>query len=271
MSLVSFATRLIICRCIKGKTFAGDNVLNAPVEPLDHVLAVESAPTVPTIAVFSGQAKAKAAGRDMTGGQRELGISIQIFCPTQAVVTVNDVPLAFEARGPGAAALLDFTWRQVAAALVLENGVWPKLFADFVAGIDDIVATPVLYEIAKTDKGPRVPAMEYDIGCRVMNEPKFGVPLANHWLRLDQAMRAEPELIPMANLIKDLIEKPNGMPGWRVTQAALGLSDDAIRASGLAPEDPTEPEEAAELSETDGDVTIEPADLTQTVPNVGGS
>jgi hypothetical protein len=273
MSLIAFALRLIVTRALTGKTFAGSRVLNAPVEPLDDVLA-EGAAALPLIAVFTGTSSHEGEGRDLLAGLRTVLLTVQIFIPPRAEVDIGGPsPLAFEARGAGAAALIDLTWRQCTAALVRDTtdpaNPWPRLFAEFVPGIEKITSTPLLYEDSRQEKRLRVPAVEYDLDCRIMAEPMFGVPLANHWLRLDAAMRAEPGLTPLADLIKGMIEQPDDMPGWRQAQAALALSDDAIRASGLAPQDDTATGEAALLGGEDGDagaLTIDPADLTIVPP-----
>jgi hypothetical protein len=260
-NLVSFALRLIVCRALLNKTFAGARVLNQPVEPLDDLLA-DGAPKIPLLAVFTSDVERDGEGRDLTGAEQTIGISIQVLIPPEVEIAA----LAFKARGAGAAALIDFTWRQVARALVVETGPWAKLFSLFVAHIEKIMSNSVLYEVTDdaTRRGLRIPAAEFSMSCRTVMEPKWGRPLANHWLALDEAMRTEAELVPLADMVKDLIEKPDGMPNWRVIQAAFGFGDAEMRASGLMPADITESGEPA-LLEEDG-LTIEPADLTISTP-----
>jgi hypothetical protein len=261
MSLVSFAVRLIVTRAVTGRTFAGARVLNSPVEPLEDLLATD-APATPLIAVFTGLDEHEAEGRDLRGGRNKLTLTIQVLIPPKLAVGGLD----FDARGPGAAAVLDFTWRQIARALAVETNPWARLFTTFVARIESITATPVLYEVDEVRESRiRIPACEYVLAYHTLAEPMWGRPLAFAWADLDAAMRTEPELIPLAGLVKDLIEKPDGMPDWRVVQAAFGWSDADIRACGLAPADATEAGEPPELAEPDG-IAIDPADLHQSTP-----
>ncbi len=250
MSLVSFAVRLIVCRALTGKTFAGNRVLNSPVEPLEDLLA-DGAPAIPLIAVFTNNFKREGPGRDMTGDENTLGLTIQVLIPP----TVEVAGIAFEARGAGAAALLDFVWRQVTRALVVETGTWAKLFARFVAQVKSVTVTPTLYELTEEGRrGIRIPAHEFSLECRTVTEPMWGRPLANHWLELDTAMRAEPALVALADLVKEEIEQPDGMPDWRVLQAAFGMSDAAMLAAGLKPIDTEEEGEGPPISE----IAVEP-------------
>mgnify|MGYP000712830981 CR=1 FL=1 len=87
MSLVSFALRLIASRILVNRTWAGGNVLNAPVTPIEEVLRRAQVPHTgaleiaakPTIGVFSSAMKSKPTGRDIGSDRRSRRIVVMAF------------------------------------------------------------------------------------------------------------------------------------------------------------------------------------------------
>ncbi|MCZ8101543.1 MAG: hypothetical protein O9972_27035, partial [Burkholderiales bacterium] len=129
-----------------------------------------------------------------------------------------------------------------------------------IAGYEDFDSRPVLIEV---EGGVRIPCREVSLTCRTISDPKIGIALDGFWLKLDQTMRTDADLIPVADLIKASIEGPSGLTDWQTIMAGLGWSREAMVATGLAPADATAlvsgtAADPAELAE----IEIDPADLT---------
>lgn len=56
-------------------------------------------------------------------------------------------------------------------------------------------------------------------------------------------MEAAPHLAGLARIIRAEIERPDGLAGWRIEQARLGLPEEEVRGLGIAPAYPGDPEE----------------------------
>jgi hypothetical protein len=251
MSLVSMAARIIFTRLVRGQTLAGENVINAPLEPLDQVARAQS----PVIAVYTGLIKNKnPPGRDLFTAERELRVELVFQTYLPPADTDADGVSNFNLQRAGAGVLMDHMQRQIITALQSQTTVWADLWKVLVAGYDDFDSRPVLIEV---EGGVRIPCREVSLTCRTISDPKVGAPLSGFWLGLDGAMRDDPDLVPIADLIKGDIEGPAGMSDWHVTMAALGWTKAAMLATGLAPEDTTTDDDAALLTGAE----IDPADL----------
>ncbi|KAB0269062.1 hypothetical protein [Microvirga brassicacearum] len=253
MSLVGAAMRIIFTKLVRGRTMAGQAVLNAPVEPLVEVLRQQ----VPVISVYTGVHKGDVTGRELTSlNNGSIELVYQAYLPA-GDDTAEDLNL----QRAGAALGIDLLVRQISVALSTGSKPWIDLWKFLVAGYGDFDSRPILIEL---ETGLRVPCREVSMACRTIPEPGIGIALNPFWAGFDAALRADPDpgLNVLADMFRDLIVEPTGLATWEQVQAAAGLSDAAIQAIGLAPVDPTEEGEPAELS----GIEINPADLTVVVP-----
>lgn len=255
MNLVSIALRIVLTRALRGKTFAGNAVFDAPVEPLEAVLRAKA----PVIAVYVGMQKGKPEGRDLLlphPGSSEVVMQLYVPPGMEALPGADEEDAGFHlnvARG-GAALATDLLGRQITAVLMQDLGTWANLWRRLVTGYEDYTSVPVLIEI---ESGVSVPCREVSIVCRTLAEPDFGRPISGFWEQLDAAMRADDAAEPIADLIKAQIESPADMPSWHQTLASMGWSLAALQASGLGPVDGTALDDAGEPAEL-ADYTIDP-------------
>ncbi len=241
MSLVALASRVAFENAVRDRTAAGKLVMNAPKEPLDRLKQR------PVIACYTGAMKFDPRGRDLYGsmGQDQtIELIVQIYLPPGNVV-VEGLDMTLQDAGAGLA--MDLVWRQIIDALADPANPWSEVYKTIVRSYTSFASSAVLVE---TEKGVRVPAREISLGCKMIPEPSMGQPLPPVWQKIDAALRTDPDAVPVADIIKTMIERPAGMPSWRITQARMGYTDAEIRASGLAPFDEAEMGEAAMLGTT---------------------
>lgn len=248
MSLVSFGLRLAVCRLLAGRTWAEERVVNSPIDPLSNVLRDDDTKAVdprPLIAIFTNDEKGSNEGLDIGGRPGTLDLIFFIYLPPDKIV-VGDDDTEFEARDSGGAMALDLVWHQCRTALLFGPEPWRKVYEKFAHKITDVRSRPILIE---TERGVRIPAKEVILTVDALPEPEVGKPLNPNWSLLDTAMRADVDAAPLADLIKAMIEEPANLASWQLDRANLAVSEAAIRALGLAPIDPTETGEAAELED----------------------
>jgi len=244
VSLVSFALRLIVTRVIKGRTWAGDSVLNAPIEPIAHVLSRADPNPRPVVGVFTQETTSKPAGIDYgTRGQRVELILFIYLPPTMRPLADQTIEIDQSAS----AMSLDCVSRQISNELRAGTSLWREMWAKFAVSVAEHDAKAVLIEI---DQGVRVACLEVRLLVDALPEPDVGKPIGGHWLALDTMMRADPETAGIADAIKSLIEFRT-MPAWEAAQAQFALSDAAARTMGYTPQDITETGEPAVLTEID--------------------
>lgn len=245
MSLVSLMSRIALQRALIGRTAAGVTVLNSPLDAVESLLAEHG--SGPLIAIYSGVYKFDPAGRDLSGamGTDQRGeLHVHIYLPPGGV-EVEGLPL--EGREAGAGVALDLIWRQIQSALADPLNPWAEIYRAIVRSYQSFGSAPVLIEV---DNGMSIACREVTLGCKFIAEPAIAMPLNGVWQRIDTALRGVPELVPLADAVKTMIERPSELPSWRITQAQMGWSEPEVRHAGLAPFDVSEAGEAAELSAT---------------------
>ena len=233
MSLIALATRVILLRLLTGRTWAQDQVFDSPLDPIDEILRAANAAPKPVIAVYTAESKGKPVGLETQGGKQNVRTAVYVYLPPSKV-TIPD-GLAFEIDNVGAGLALSTIGRQIDAAIHLGNAPWIKVWRRFVTCVDEKTSRFVLVEI---QSGVKVPCMEviYELDC--VADADFAKPLYGAWLDLDTLLRADgagTEGETLADHIKGLIEKPEGLQPYEVFQANFGLTDAAFEATGLAP------------------------------------
>lgn len=233
MSLIALATRVILVRLLTSRTWARKPVLDSPLDPIEEVLRAADAKPKPVIAVYTSESKGKPVGLETQGGKQNVRTAVYVYLPPSKVELPDGVGFAIDNVGSGLA--LSTLGRQIDAAMHLGDTPWLKVWRRFVTCIDEKTSRFVLVEI---QSGVKVPCMEviYELDC--VADADFAKPLYGAWLDLDTLLRAdgagsEGELL--ADHIKGLIEKPQGLQPYEVFQANFGLTDAAFEATGLAP------------------------------------
>lgn len=244
MSALSFAIRTAVAKTLRGRTLAGDRVVDSPIEPLAY-LTGEGAEPKPLIAIFISDIKKPVInGRDIAGAQAEAQVTIQIYCPQEVALNVQGTPITVS--GTGIAAVLDLVERQVEAALSSDDTEWGKIFRRLITQYSNVHSGRVLVRVGEAVEGVSIPMAEITYTCRTIIEPGYGKPLDGLWAQIDAAFRLDPEYAPLADILKGLIENPMGLPAWRVLQALQGATHAEAVNVGIAPQG-LEPDEAPEI------------------------
>ena len=232
--IATFALGLSAARSIKGQTWAGDNVLFEPTTPVTI--------TAPLICVYAGRGRSEIRDKalDFAGDVR---LRFELFLPptfTAAGVTFNN-----EASQSLVFALI---WRQILAALTVQQAPWPTVFREVLLRTDSLEAGRDLFEPAK---GQKIPVAVYELSGETVADPPIGVPAAGVWVDFLAAMTADTaELAGLASLFASEILGPGGaLPDWQVAMGILGTTSDETQAIGLGPGMPAAPAAAADLAD----------------------
>lgn len=238
MSLVSFGLRLVVSRLLRGQTWAGNRIYNSPIDPLaEWENGVEIGQRQPCIAIYTGQREATVVGKATQGKLATIDLVFDIFVPPTLVVAApadGETPaITLETSNTGGAMVIDLMARQIDAAFKFGPEPWKSIWDIFVVSVRSVRSRPLLYEV---DKTVQIPCVEITYSLECIPDPDFGVDLLPGWAMLKAAMLADPDYAASASLLDTLISGPQGLPDWRKAQAALGLSDAAIRSLGVVDE-----------------------------------
>ena len=225
MSLVSFAVRMATVYALRGRTLAGARVHDSPQNPLDAALDGHA-----SISVFTGESTAKGDGRGLILSDQSFDVSIHIHLPSEVETSTSSGALRLKSRAAGGEAAFDLMWRQMVRALMQDEGVWPELWRKFVCKVEQVNVNPFIVE---TDKGVRVQAREIIVTIDGISEPDFGPVDGTLWEELLSAMRADPELSPLADALEYDIIGDATVDDFTHIRALLGLASDEIAAVGL--------------------------------------
>lgn len=220
MSIATLAVRLCTVYALRGRTIAGEKIEDSPVNPLSENIQT------PTVAIYCGTGEVKACGTDIYGGDRAIGLSINLHLPNKFAID----GVAIAARGSGAEMAFDLFWRQVSSVLMNDESVWANLWRDIVTDIKSIDTMPFLIEL---ENRTRISARDFSFDLSTISDPPPGtIDPETPWFRFIEACESEPELAPMVPVIRAMIEQPTPANPVR---AALGLSMAEFTAVGLAP------------------------------------
>lgn len=257
--IVETAARIILAEALRGATWAGQNVIAAPIDPLPPLREWNG----PRIVVLTTASGGKSEGRDLTPAERHLQVTLQIFAPSRAYAVNEDLTLRMD-HGGTVAMMLDIVGRQVVEALQAGLGTWPSLWRRLVVRYDEYEVTQQFFDL---EPGVKVAGKEITLFCRAIPEPALGAPASPFWSDLLAAMEDDEDLAPIAPVLRGAIEGPEGLPSWHQTLALMGWSLTALQASGLGPVDPTALTDGTEPAEGDEDGgTIDPAELSVSTP-----
>jgi hypothetical protein len=225
--LSAFALGFAAARAIRGRTWAGANVLFEPNAPVDV--------TAPLICVWSGLGRGEVAGGDLLNGSAHARLRFEFFLPPR--VSVDAV--TFDAT-TNQALLFAALWRQVLVPLLTDTTPWADLWRRLrlrVASIDEA------RDLFETDKGQKIPVNVVELQVETLAEPPIGEPPCGVWADFVAAMRADTaEVAGLADLIAAQIQgSADPLPDWQVDMGLLGANALAVQAIDLGPGDNSTP------------------------------
>jgi hypothetical protein len=235
--LAEFATRLIFQFAIRNRTWAGPKVLNSPIDPLSELMD-EKTDFTPLIAVYSDDTEIVVKGQELSTAGAKSGLTISIYVPPSAILTLGGHEIELQGRGPLASFAIDVIAYQIRQALLDPNNPWGRLWARFVPKIEKISLSPPFLE---GDKGVRIPTRAMLIEYTAMSDPVAGKPITETWRALLDAMMAEPKTKLLGQMLESAIQNPAVAPDWQRVMMLLGLSDETALAAGIRPLEPVAP------------------------------
>ena len=222
MTIATLALRLITVAALTGATRAGDAVGDSQLGASQRHDGLAIAVHVDRVAQVGGLPEASRQG----DGEAHLIIELADLVrpdggggwaspPTDAVLEAH----------------LDLLEREICAALLDGDGVWPDLWRRCVVG-------HVAYEMRRGDpnlaNGVRFAGREIAMRLRVIAEPPLGAVPAGFWADFLAAASEDEALDP---LVPDLVSAFAGAaaPSWRQARADLGIASDVLGGIGVAP------------------------------------
>lgn len=250
MSLSSLAIRYATIRALKGRTYAGANVFDSQIEPL-NLIGKDGKDFA--VIVTTDDDDVKITGRDLIAGDHQLELVIEVVATARLTVKTEDgeseEALTIPATDAGLEASLNLIGWQIARALSADGGEWGDLWRGLVMRVHSISSR----RGADEANGIRYAARQYVYKIDHIAEPEPGITPAGGdlWARAIAMLKADPEFGAIGKIIENTVTANEPEP-WERIRASLGLANDA---SGHFSEWPFVPEDVSKLHEietTDG-------------------
>lgn len=238
MSMVGLALRLSAVRALEhDNTIAEGRVFDSAILPIDQMISEQPKPF---IVVSTETETGKPSGRDISNGDNEIDLLIEIAMSRvvpmpgkdengeEVLVDVFETDANLEL---GLAVLK----RQIFGVLFGRGGgAWGDVFRTFVSAISTITTL----RGGNVKDGARFAGRQIVVSMKAIAEPAFGaVQSGTPWAQFIAALEADTTLAPIANVIKSAIENtPVGWPETYTAGAVLGGYTEAeAQAIGIAP------------------------------------
>ncbi|MFN3891999.1 MAG: hypothetical protein ACK4MV_16510 [Beijerinckiaceae bacterium] len=248
--IVDIMARTAAQHAIMGKTLAGTKVLNSPMASIKGI--VDASPHFsPVVVVTSSESETTVTGQDTQGGETKASISLTVFVPPSARVTLDGRVYEVESNGAFASFLSDIIIAQALQALRDYENPWARLWSRVAVNIHKIKKGPPYLEVDDTFAVPsRLLTIEY----QPLADPVAGRPMTATFQDFHDLMLADSGLRVLAPMFKSSIEDPSGAPDWAYIIMQLGLADAAATNTGIRPLEPAgEPLSQAGAYEEDPD------------------
>jgi hypothetical protein len=265
MSLAALAVRVATLRAIKGRTFAGANVYDSTINPLNLVLEHSGKDFV--VVVMTDDDSVTIEGRDLFAGDHRMELIIVVAATAEMVVRTDDGEVerdvVIAATDAGLEAQLNILGWQIMRALQAGGGEWGDLWRTIVLRVNNVSC----YRGGDESNGIRYAARQYVFQIDTIAEPEPGTALSGVWGRIIEMLRDDDEYDAVADVI-DAVVTDGPMPPWERIRASLGLARDASEHFSEWPLEPEEVSKVNEIAMTDGFVlnasTAEDADGPET-------
>lgn len=234
MSLARLAMRLAAARALKGATLAGDRVFDSAIDPIDQTIAETRQPV---LIVYTDDQEAQITGRDLMHSSVSCDLVIEAAIAARVEVPMPDgeggeTSIVIPHTDEGMELVLDIIEHQAVAALTRERSDWSRVWMKLVPKITKRLSR----RGASSEKGVRFAARQITITCDLIEAPTVGgpVPAGGTWADLLAVMGADPQLGPIADMLRAEIEGDT-LADWRRAANMLGIELETADAIGLGP------------------------------------
>ncbi len=221
-----FAIRMCAVYALAGRTFAGDEVRDSEIVPIDP--QGNEGDTKPFVAVY-------------TDDQSPDGVTLTFEIGASARMAAQDPESGKDVIVPGIPptdsgieALIDMMERQIHVALNDESNAWAQLLK---VVCKDLQLTGSRRGAMKTQSGERFAGREVVFTGKPLNDPEFGIEITDgsFWGRFLAQAEAEPHLADFATNFRELLTDGSSIETWRLMLRALGASRQSGDALGVTP------------------------------------
>lgn len=213
---------------LMGETLAGDEVHSSLLVPINEA----NGDPVPVIAVFTDTMKAQkidVTGRDILGANSVVTLALEVACIGKAKTEKGEVSTYIPETDEGMEMTIDIILRQAVARLQSSDDTLTDLWRQLVTRV-----VGLSWERgAGIDKTVKFAARRMEIDCELLSEPTPGAPLSDFWDDALTALAAAGHA-DLAGAIR-AVAVGEALPDWRRWQAELGLTNEGIRSTGVAP------------------------------------
>jgi hypothetical protein len=248
MSLVSLALRIAVTESLKGRTLAEGRVADSELAAISDLIGDSPSPLI-VVSVDDASGERDKAGLALLDAADEIGLLFEIAIASRVSAEAKDAAggvsmIAIEPSSKGLEVSLDLLWRQVSRALLtpLDGEPWGDIARQLILRTNRFQ----MKRGGEVD-GSRVATRFYLVSVEPIAEPDFGRPAEGVWAELIAAMEQTAGLTDLSRILRAAIEQPAGLADWRVVQARLGLPETEVRALGIAPPYPADPEDPPTL------------------------
>lgn len=255
MPLTLDVFRLLTWKALLGQTWALDRVFDSPSSPADIRVVEEREPFI-SVYVDDGDWGDSAAGYDSEnksiremGGTVTLIIEVTVASPRSAQEVDNDeVPgmggvSRINATDPALEMQMGLINRQVEEVLLSTNPAnpWAEIWRRWINRVENVAVRRGGPGDTGQQPKPRFASRVYALKIDIIGEPVRGDSLDDPrwalWKAFIEAAEGDADLSGTAALIRAHIERPGGLPSWRIAQKELMTSKSAMQAIGEAPQE----------------------------------
>jgi hypothetical protein len=249
MSIIRPILRMCVVAALRERTLAERRVFDSDNTPLADALAQEPEQAKPYITVYTDEdSRPGVSGRDIYAAERNLSLVLEIGAASAVVTERDGVILQIPATDAGLELSVDIVESQALAALVGDpQSRWGELFRRLVLRIERVQGQ----RGGSAERGSRWAARQIILTCDVIADTPPGVPqpaVVRDFLAAARAAPPELGLAGAAEIIERALD-PSAALSWRQAQAWLGLTEQGVRATGVAP--PLDVDEEAEMTQAD--------------------
>jgi hypothetical protein len=235
MSIIRPILRMCAVAALRERTLAEGRVFDSDNTPLAEALIREPEEAKPYITVYTDEdTRPGVSGRDIYAAERNLSLVLEIGAASAVVTGKLGVMLQIPATDAGLELSVDIVESQALAALVGDpESRWGELFRRMVLRIERVQGQ----RGGSAEHGSRWAARQIILICDVIADAPPGVPqpaVVRDFLAAARAAPSELGLAGAAEIIERALD-PTMALTWRQAQAWLGLTEQGVRATGIAP------------------------------------
>jgi hypothetical protein len=235
MSIIRPILRMCAVAALRERTLAEGRVFDSDNTPLADALIREPEEAKPYITVYTDEdARPAISGRDIYAADRNLSLVLEIGAASAVVTEKDGVILQIPATDAGLELSVDIVESQALAALVGDpQSRWGELFRRIVLRIERVQGQ----RGGSAERGSRWAARQIILICDVIADAPPSAPQAAVVRDFLAAARAAPPQLGLAGAA-EIIERaldPTVALTWRQAQGWLGLTEQGVRATGIAP------------------------------------